>query len=98
MITGETVDRLQPEIERRVSHVCSRAMFTQPENRLVSMRPIPQGLEVVTTAQNLAHRIARELEKAFGGKARYSWAPGDGQLLVRWTSPPARPATGIVPV
>jgi hypothetical protein len=96
LVSGEKVDALHTEVERRVSHVCARAAFTQPENRLVSMRPTDEGLEIVTTTQNLAHRIARELEKAFGGKARYSWASGDGRLLARWTTPPARTRGGLL--
>lgn len=38
-------------------------------------------LEVLTTSQKLAHRIAREVEKAFGGRAHFSWSDDDGSLL-----------------
>ena len=44
-------------------------------------------MEVLTTSQKLAHRIARELEKAFGGKAAYSWSDDDGSLFATWQYP-----------
>jgi len=31
-------------------------------------------LEVLTNSQKLAHRIARMIEKAFGGCAHFSWS------------------------
>jgi len=40
-------------------------------------------LEVLTTSQKLAHRIAREVAKAFRGKAGYSWSDDDGTPLAR---------------
>ena len=32
------------------------------------------ALEVLTTSQKLAHRIATELRKAFGGRTTYAWS------------------------
>jgi prepilin-type processing-associated H-X9-DG protein len=43
-------------------------------------------LEVLTTSQKLAHRIAHELAKAFGGRANYQWADGEAGLLATWQS------------
>ena len=39
---------------------------------------------MLTTSQKLAHRIARELQKAFGGRARYSWSEQNGSLTAIW--------------
>jgi hypothetical protein len=39
---------------------------------------------VLTTSQKLAHRIVRELNKAFHGHAKYSWSDNDGSLYARW--------------
>jgi hypothetical protein len=39
---------------------------------------------VLTTSQKLAHRIARELQKAFGGRARYTWSDQNGSLTAIW--------------
>jgi len=45
-------------------------------------------LEILTTSQKLAHRIAHELAKAFGGRAKYQWGRADGEagLLATWQS------------
>ena len=76
------------QTRRRIANVCKRAGFTQPERRLIGIQQVPDGLEILTTSQELAHRIAREVEKAFGGRARYAWSDGDGHLLARWEAPP----------
>jgi hypothetical protein len=52
---------------------------------VVSVRRLGSDLEVSTTSQELAHRMVRELVKAFGGRARYSWSDGDGGLFATWT-------------
>ncbi|MBI1797478.1 MAG: hypothetical protein HYR74_10550 [Candidatus Eisenbacteria bacterium] len=50
-------------------------------------------LEILVTSQKLAHRIARELEKAFGGRAHYTWTDREGMLDATWTPPaPGRSA------
>ena len=49
----------------------------------------PSRLEILTTSQKLAHRIARELEKAFGGLAHYTWTDREGILDAKW-DPPVR--------
>jgi len=71
-------------IRARIVNVERRAEFTQPERRIVSCKGDGLGLEVLTTSQKLAHRIARELEKAFGGRARYTWSDQDGALTATW--------------
>ena len=50
----------------------------------MSFRRTGSGLEVTTTSQELAHRLVRELKKAFHGRATYSWSDRDGQLTARW--------------
>jgi hypothetical protein len=78
----------EPEILRRVENVAARAGFTQPERRIVRVLHTVGGLEVQTTSQKLAHRIARELEKAFGGHSRFAWSDSDGRLFVCWEPRP----------
>lgn len=68
-------------ISARIANVERRAQATQPERRIVSSEWKSDTLEVFTTSQKLAHRIAREVEKAFHGKARFSWSDDDGTLL-----------------
>lgn len=71
------------DISSRVKNVETRASHTQPERRIVSTTWNGRQLEVLTTSQKLAHRIAREVAKAFGGKPRFSWDDEDGTLLAR---------------
>jgi NMD protein affecting ribosome stability and mRNA decay len=78
------------EVRRRIWKVEGRARHTQPERRTVRIDCGPSGLEILTTSQKLAHRIARELEKAFGGRAHYRWTDREGGLDATW-DPPASP-------
>jgi hypothetical protein len=71
------------DVSRRIKNVENRAGFTQPERKILSSIWNGNELEVLTTSQKLAHRIARELAKAFGGKPRFSWDDQDGTLLAR---------------
>ncbi len=71
-------------ILKRVENVAERAGFTQPERRIVEIRREGDSLEVRTTSQKLAHRIACELAKAFGGETRYAWSDRDGRLFATW--------------
>jgi NMD protein affecting ribosome stability and mRNA decay len=86
LIPGPMSETTAGLVTRRIRNVASRARFTQPERRVVSMAAWQGGLEVLTTSQKLAHRIARELEKAFGGTTRYRWASRDGELMATWVS------------
>jgi hypothetical protein len=72
------------EVERRIHGVAARAEFTQPERRVIDVRVTAGTLEVLTTSQKLAHRLARELEKAFGGRTHYAWSDRDGRLVATW--------------
>ena len=71
------------DVARRIKNVESRAGYTQPERKVLSSTWNGNELEVLTTSQKLAHRIAREVAKAFGGKPRLSWDDEDGTLLAR---------------
>jgi hypothetical protein len=71
-------------IIRRIRNVGRRSRFTQPERRIVSIDWDESRLEVLTTSQKLAHRIACELVKAFGGRASFRWSGKDGSLLATW--------------
>lgn len=97
LIRGPISQTSAASVERRIRNVAARAGFTQPERRVLSVGPWQGGLEVLTTSQKLAHRIAHELEKAFGGEASYRWASRDGELLATWVSPEVVPAGGGKP-
>jgi hypothetical protein len=83
-IPAQLPEDMEIAVRRRVWNVERRARHTQPERRLVGMERTRQGLEILTTSQKLAHRIARELEKAFGGRARYAWADRERELDATW--------------
>jgi len=70
-------------VRRRIQNVAARAAFTQPERRVVSVERQGDVLEVLSTSQKLAHRIAHELKKAFGGRTSYVWSD-DRTLLATW--------------
>jgi hypothetical protein len=76
---------LRQEISARIRNVETRAKSNQPERQIVSSRWEGDQLEVLTTSQKLAHRIAHELAKAFGGKPRFEWSDEDGTLFARLT-------------
>jgi len=84
----------ESELRRRVWRVEGRARHTQPERRTVRIDRERHGLEILTTSQKLAHRIARELEKAFGGRALYVWSDREGSLDATWD--PAAPAVRAI--
>lgn len=71
------------QISARIVNVEKRAQLQQPERRIVSSIWTGDTLEVRTTSQKLAHRIAREIEKAFRGRAHFSWSDRDGTLLAQ---------------
>jgi NMD protein affecting ribosome stability and mRNA decay len=76
---SDGVDR--DTIIARIANVERRALVTQPERRIVATNWSGETLEVLTTSQKLAHRVAREVEKAFGGVVHFSWSDDDGALL-----------------
>lgn len=83
IIRGAGVAAKRSLILSRLRNAARRAMNTQPERRIVSIDtvgPDQAGLEVLTTSQKLAHRMAHELKKLFGGRAHYAWSD-DGTLL-----------------
>jgi NMD protein affecting ribosome stability and mRNA decay len=83
LIKGAAVTGSRDAIEQRIQNVAKRASKTQPERRLVSVGAHDGELEVLTTSQKLAHRLAHELKKAFGGRVAYNWSD-DGTLLAHW--------------
>jgi len=83
VIRGAFVAANEAAIRQRVLNVAEQAEGTQPMRRLVAMERDGEALEVLTTSQKLAHRVARELKKAFRGRATYKWSD-DGSLYAVW--------------
>jgi NMD protein affecting ribosome stability and mRNA decay len=84
VLRGDLVTSDEDAIRRRIQNVAARASYTQPERRLVTIERAGDELEVLTTSQKLAHRVARELKKAFGGRTTYAWSDVDGSLVATW--------------
>ena len=93
-IVGPTVLAHEDLIRRRAENVAARAEATQPERRIVSIDWDGDALEILTTSQKLAHRVARELKEILGGRATYRWSD-DGSLFVTWE--PGRAAARMRP-
>ena len=98
LVRGAFARDNQDAIRKRIANVDARARFTQPEHQVIAVEPAPDEarrgrgtargetnvLEVRTTSQKLAHRIVRELKKAFRGRATYHWSDADGALQAVW--------------
>ena len=82
---GASVAAHEDEIRARVAHVAARARFTEPQRRVVSIERRGDEIEILTTSQKLAHRVASALVHAFGGRATYHWSPEDGALEATWS-------------
>ncbi len=82
VIRGDGVGAQESLIRSRIENVAQQAARQQPERRIVSIDTIGSdgGLEVLTTSQKLAHRLAHELKKTLHGRASYSWSD-DGTLF-----------------
>ena len=91
-LEGSYVPAHAAELRRRVANVAARAAYTQPGRRVLEVLARGRALEVLTTSQELAHRIAHEIEKAFRGKATYRWSDVDGRLLATWRRDERAPA------
>lgn len=83
VLEGTFVGQNADLLRARMRNVAARAALGQPERRIVSLTGKGDVLDVLTTSQKLAHRIVRELQKAFRGRATYAWSD-DGTLFARW--------------
>jgi hypothetical protein len=83
LLRGRYLETHVGELTARIRNVVAHASAIQPERRMVSFAAQGPALEVLTTSQKLAHRIAHELKKAFGGRTTYAWAD-DGVLTATW--------------
>lgn len=83
LLRGDLTAAQETSIRRRITNVVARATRGQPERRVSSIERSGDVVEVLTTSQKLAHRIAREIQKAFGGRVTYAWSD-DGSLFATW--------------
>ncbi len=84
VLSGAWLKRHEDEVRQRIRNVEARAQHTQPERRVIEIAKTDDGIEVMSTSQKLAHRLVREVEKAFGGSTSYRWSELDGSLTAKW--------------
>jgi NMD protein affecting ribosome stability and mRNA decay len=84
VLRGPWLKGHEDEVRHRIANVEARARHTQPERRVIEIAQRKDGLEVMSTSQKLAHRLVREIEKAFGGRSSYRWSDTDGSLTATW--------------
>jgi hypothetical protein len=82
-IRGSFASEHEADVRRRIASVAARAGARQPERRVISIEWDGPTLQVLTTSQKLAHRIAHELAKAFRGTTTYRWSD-DRTLVASW--------------
>lgn len=85
VLRGAWLKDHEVEVRQRIANVEARARHTQPERRVIEIARGKEGLEVMSTSQKLAHRLVREIEKAFGGRSSYRWSDSDGSLTATWS-------------
>ncbi|MBX7183936.1 MAG: hypothetical protein K1Y01_02225 [Vicinamibacteria bacterium] len=84
ILRGAWLKEHEDEVRHRIANVEARARHTQPERRVIEIARGKEGLEIMSTSQKLAHRLVREIEKAFGGRSAYRWSDTDGSLTATW--------------
>lgn len=62
------------EISRLVHNIASRAFKRDPLDRVVKMKFSPKGGEILTTENQLALSIAKQIKRAFRGDLKINWS------------------------
>lgn len=75
------------EIRNLIANVEERAMSINPLERVMKITRVGEDLEVLTTSDQLAQRLGRELVKAYKGRATTKWAHQDVLARVTWQGP-----------
>jgi len=83
-LRGGFVREHREEIRNLVRNEEKRAMSFNPLSRIIEWKEHEDGFELSTTAEKLAQRIGKEVQKACSGTVTYKWS-GDSKLLrVNW--------------
>jgi hypothetical protein len=61
-----------------------RAKGFNPLERIMEITKIKKGMEITTTNEKLAQRIAKSLERAYQGSVDYKWSSGTKLLRAEW--------------
>jgi NMD protein affecting ribosome stability and mRNA decay len=83
-LTGDFLHEHQEEIMNLVRNEEERAKGFNPLERIMEVTKIKKGMEITTTNEKLAQRIAKSLERAYQGSVEYKWSSGTKLLRADW--------------
>jgi NMD protein affecting ribosome stability and mRNA decay len=83
-LTGEFLYKHKEEIMNLIRNEEERARGFNPLERIMEVSKIKKGMEITTTNEKLAQRIARSLERAYQGSVEYKWSSGTKLLRAEW--------------
>lgn len=83
-LTGEFLHEHKEEIMNMIRNEEERAKGFNPLERIMEVTKINKGMEITTTNEKLAQRIARSLERAYQGSVEYKWSSGTKLLRAEW--------------
>ena len=83
-LRGGFVREHREEIRNLVRNEEKRAMSFNPLSRIIEWKEHEDGIELSTTAEKLAQRIGKEVQKACSGTVEYKWSEDAKLLRVNW--------------
>ena len=83
-LTGDFLHEHEEEIMNLIKNEEERAKGFNPLERIMDITKIKKGMEITTTNEKLAQRIARSLERAYQGSVEYKWSSGTKLLRAEW--------------
>jgi len=83
-LTGDFLHEHKEEIMNLIRNEEERARGFNPLERIMEVTKKNKGMEITTTNEKLAQRIARSLERAYQGSVEYKWSSGTKLLRAEW--------------
>jgi NMD protein affecting ribosome stability and mRNA decay len=83
-LTGAFLHEHKEEIMNLIRNEEERAKGFNPLERIMEVTKIKKGMEITTTNEKLAQRIAKSLERAYQGSVEYKWSSGTKLLRADW--------------
>lgn len=83
-IEGSFLGKHEAEIENLLKHEDEESALVNPLARIMEVKRTENRLVVTTTTENLAQRIGRSLNRAFGGGVRYDFSHENKLARVYW--------------
>jgi len=83
-LSGDFLHEHKEEIMNLIKNEEERAKGFNPLERIMEVTKIKRGMEITTTNEKLAQRIARSLERAYQGSVEYKWSSGTKLLRAEW--------------